>query len=94
MRSPYPAVRVPVNRARALPGAPRGLRLSAPITPETALRIARTERADDARRTGANLGEGSVWGRSVAPVTGRKARKSTGWSTVVAGGEYIVAAGV
>lgn len=94
MRSPYPAHRVPVSRTPATPGSPRGLRLMRPLDGSLAERIAKVEAPDDSRRTGVNTGQGSVWGRNVAPVTGRKARKSAGWTTSVAGGEYITAPGV
>ena len=96
MRSPYPAVRVPVRRTTALPGAPRERASNLhPVSDRQALRAARSLGSDQHARTGVNLpGTGSVWGSRVAPVTGRKARKSPGWTSVIAGGQYIEAPGV
>lgn len=95
MRSPYPARRVPVDRTPSLPGAPRERRVR-PLDGHFADRIAKAEMADDFRVTGCNpIGsDAAVWGAPVAPVTGRKSRKSPGWSSRIAGGSHIVAPGV
>lgn len=71
---------VPVDRTPALPGAPRAPRPS--VVGQSRLR-------DGATRNGLNAGAGSVWGSRVAPVTGRKSRRQPGWSSDIAGGQYV-----
>jgi hypothetical protein len=79
--SPYPSVRIPVDRSRSLPGAPRGPRTS-PVAPGSADR-------DGLTVAPVNGAAHYVHGRRVAPVTGRKARRSAGWSPVIAGGARV-----
>lgn len=66
-----------------LPGAPRERR----VAPITAMR--RPDRLrDDLRPAATNTGV-PVWGRPVAPVTGRKALKRPGWTSKVAGPSHL-----
>lgn len=70
-----------VDRSPSLPGAPRAPR-TAPVAAGPA----------DRDRTVAAPVNGhahTVHGRRVAPVTGRRARRSPGWESVIAGGSRV-----
>lgn len=54
-----------------------------------ALPVRGRERRDPATRSGVNAADGTVWGARVAPVTGRRSRRSPGWTSNVSGGQYV-----